>query len=160
MARTRINGVELEVEARGTGEAVLLIHGGVIADAYAPLMAGPALTGRYRLITYHRRGYGRSGRPHEPTGIEEQAADARAVLHHLGVDRAHIVGHSYGGAIAFQLALDAADSVHTLVLLEPALMMVPSAQAFFDGVGPAVSMFEAGDTAAAIDVFLRGACGP
>jgi pimeloyl-ACP methyl ester carboxylesterase len=40
----------------------------------------------------------------------------------LNIDRAHIVGHSYGGAIALQLAVDAPNKIHTLSLLEPGLV--------------------------------------
>ena len=50
-----------------------------------------------------------------------KAADCKAVMHHLGVARAHLVGQSYGGVILLQLALDTPDAVHTLSLLEPAL---------------------------------------
>ena len=42
-------------------------------------------------------------------------------MKHLGLERAHVVGHSYGGAIAVQLALEAPSLVHSLVLLEPAI---------------------------------------
>ncbi len=50
----------LECEAIGHGEAVLLIHGALVADAFLPLMREAALADRYRLIRYRRRGYGGS----------------------------------------------------------------------------------------------------
>jgi pimeloyl-ACP methyl ester carboxylesterase len=157
MERTEVNGVTLEYEVRGTGEPVLLIHGAHIADAYAPLLAEPALGSRYRLIAYHRRGFAGSSRAPTPFSIAEQAADAAAVLRHLNVDQAHVVGHSSGGAIALQLALDAPAVVHSLVVLEPALLMVPSGEQFGAAVAPVVAAYEAGDKAAAVDGFLRTA---
>ncbi len=50
--------VTLAYEVAGTGEAVIFIHGAFIADAFRPLVTAPGLAQRYRLITYHRRGYG------------------------------------------------------------------------------------------------------
>jgi pimeloyl-ACP methyl ester carboxylesterase len=161
MERVSVNDAELEIEVRGSGEPVLLVHGALIADAFAPLLAEPALTERYRLIQYHRRGYAGSSRVDRPVSIEQQAADARAVLRHAGVERAHIAGHSYGGAVALQLAVDAPETVHSLALLEPGLLlMVPSADQFFAAMGPILETYQAGDKAAAIDGFLRGVLGP
>ena len=118
--------ITLEYEVRGTGEPVVLIHGALIADAFAPLLAQPGLTERYRFIHYHRRGYMGSTHAPNPVSIAEQVADCRALLGHLGVERAHVVGHSYGGAIALQLTLDAPALVHSLAVLEPTLLAVPS----------------------------------
>ena len=160
MERVHVNGVELELEAQGSGEPVLLVHGSILADGFAPLLAEPALSGRYRLISYHRRGFARSTHPNTPVSIAEQAADARAVLRHAGAERAHVVGHSYGGAIALQLALDAPETVQSLALLEPALLMVPSAQQFGEALGPIVGAYQAGDKTAAIDGFMQGVLGP
>src|SRR5262245_13281783 len=98
MERVAVNGGELEVEVRGTGEPVLLIHGAHIADAYAPLLAESALTDRYRLIAYHRPGFAGSTRAPMGFSIAAQAADAAALLRHFGIGRAHIAGHSFGGS--------------------------------------------------------------
>ena len=122
MDRVRLDGRELEYEVRGAGEPVVLVHGAHIADAFAPLLAEPALAERYQLVLYHRRGFAGSTHPDGPLSITQQAADCRALMQHLSVARAHVVGHSYGGVIALQLALDAPDIVHSLALLEPALL--------------------------------------
>ena len=77
MQRAKVDGAgtELEYEILGSpaGEPVVLIHGALIADAFAPLLAEPVLATRYRLIRYHRRGYagsthppGRSASPSRP----------------------------------------------------------------------------------------------
>jgi pimeloyl-ACP methyl ester carboxylesterase len=158
MKRAPAAGGQLEYEIRGSGEPVLLIHGGVVAASYAPIMGEPALAG-YRLIRYHRRGYAGSTKP-EPgasVSIREQAADAVALLRHLRVDRAHIVGHSYGAVIALQLALDAPQVVHSLTLLEPAKAgFVPSGPAFAkQTIEPALARYRAGDRNGALDVFMR-----
>jgi pimeloyl-ACP methyl ester carboxylesterase len=160
MDRVRIDGRELEYEVRGAGEPVVLVHGAHIADAFMPLLAEPALTGRYQLLLYHRRGFAGSTHPEGPLSIAQQAADCRALMQRLGVQRAHGVGHSYGGVIALQLALDAPEAVHSLALLEPALFMVPSAAQFMDAMGPVLQMYEAGNKAGAVDHFLQTVVGP
>jgi pimeloyl-ACP methyl ester carboxylesterase len=160
MKRAPVTGGELEYEIQGDGEPVLLVHGSHIADAFFPLMDQPVLA-RYRLIRYHRRGFAGSTKHDGPFGIERQAADALALLRHIGVERAHIVGHSYGGAIALQLALDAPDVVSSLVLLEPALTKVPSGAAFGkEVIAPTMKRYHAGDPDGAVDAFLRRVAGP
>jgi pimeloyl-ACP methyl ester carboxylesterase len=75
MEHAKVNGIQLEHEAVGSGEPMLLIHGAHIADALRPLVAEPALE-RYQRIRYHRRGLGESTRPVEtgPTSVAVQAA--------------------------------------------------------------------------------------
>ena len=82
------------------------------------------------------------------------------ILRTLGIDRAHVVGHSYGGVIALQLALAAPSAVHSLVLLEPALMMVPSAPGLLEAIAPAVDKYAAGDAAGAVHLFMSVVAGP
>ena len=98
MERADVTDTTLEYAVTGTGEPVMCIHGAFIADTFQPLLAEPSLSRRYQLITYHRRGYGGSSRAPGLTSIAQQAADCRALLAHLGVERAHVVGHSFGGA--------------------------------------------------------------
>lgn len=159
--RVRVDGGELEYEVRGTGEPVLLIHGAILADAFSPLLALPRLTDHYQLIHYHRRGFAGSSRHAGPCSIAQQAVDARALLDHLGIERAHIVGHSYGGAIALELALDAPERVASLALLEPAGIAAPSGERFgIEVIQPAGERFAGGDRSGAVELFLRGVCGP
>ena len=163
-ATAKINGTELAYAVRGEGEPVLLMHCGFVAEAFAPLLSETVLTGRHQLIDYQRRGYGASARATGPMSVSEQAADARALLQHLGIERAHVVGHSYGGVVALQLALDTPGAVHSLALLEPAIPAALGdpevAQAFMEGVGKAYGQFGAGDKAGAVDTWLTGAFGP
>src|SRR5262245_15314272 len=98
-----INGVELEYEVTGSGEPLLLISP-VIADGFLPLVAEPALADRFRLIRYHKRGWSGSTRTSGPVSVDDHAADAVALLDALGVDVAHVAGHSSGAAVAAQMA--------------------------------------------------------
>jgi benzoate-CoA ligase family protein len=154
MERARINGVELEYELRGAGEPVLLIHGSHIGRSFLPLLAQPALTSKYTLIRYHRRGFLGSAPARGAMSIKDQAADARALLEHLHLSRAHVVGHSYGGTIALQLALDAPTTVHSLVLLEVPFTTVPRWQAVSELNAGTAERYGQGDWEAAADPFL------
>ena len=121
----------------------------------------PRLTQGYQLIHYHRVGYAGSSRATGPVSIGDQAAQARALLRYLGIDRAHVVGHSSGGNIALQLARDAPETVATLTLLEPALVAAPSNATFFaEKVVPTLNQFQAGDRAGAVDTYMRAVAGP
>ena len=155
MKRAPVTVGELEYEIRGEGEPVLLIHGSHIAGSFLPLMDQTSLAG-YRLIRYHRRGFAGSTKHDGPFSIERQAADAVALLRHLGVKRAHVVGHSYGGVTALQLALDAPDVVHSLVLLEPAITWVPSGAEFGEKTkAPAMERYHTGDRVGAVESFMK-----
>ncbi|MBV9338911.1 MAG: benzoate-CoA ligase family protein, partial [Solirubrobacterales bacterium] len=89
-----------------------------------------------------------------PVSISDQAADADALLEHMGVQAAHVVGHSYGGAIALQLALDAPQRAHSLALLEPAVLSVPRGKVVFELVAVAKRLYDQGHWEAAEDFFL------
>jgi pimeloyl-ACP methyl ester carboxylesterase len=81
-------------------------------------------------------------------------------MQHLGIDRAHLVGHSSSALMALQLALDAPDAVRSLTLLEPALMPVPSRAAWGRTTAmPAIESYRAGDRAAAVELWMRGVAG-
>src|ERR671916_873708 len=152
MKRTQVNGVELEYEVVGSGEPVLLISP-VIADGSLPLLSEPALADRYQLIPYHKRGWVGSTHTSPPVSIADHAADAAALLDHLGVPSAHVVGHSSGAAVAAQLALDYPETVQTLILLELSLLSVPAGAAFLEQAGPAFEAYASGDHAGAFALF-------
>ena len=153
MQKAEINGVTLELLDRGSGEPVVFVHGGM-GDECAAVLVEPALANQFRVIHYHRRGYGNSERPEAPVSMRQQAADCRAVMQDLGIERAHCVGQSYGGAILLQMALDFPDAVHSLALLEPALPSVlGNSQAFTEMVGKVVALYSSGDKATALATF-------
>ncbi len=71
---------------------MLFIHGGGFAEAFKPMAAHPSF-GPYRTIRHHRRGIaGSTG--DKPGRVAVHASDARELLEHLNVGRAHVVGHS------------------------------------------------------------------
>ena len=155
MDRAVIDGITLEYEESGAGEPVVCIHGAFIADAFRPLLSECGLTDSYRLISYHRRGYVGSRRGVEIADLAELAEDCRRLLLHLGVRRAHVVGHSFGGVIGLRLALDAPGLVHTLSLLEVGLLIGDSAHAYRGALLRSRDRFHEVGAEVAVDEFLR-----
>ena len=155
MARFVVDGVTLEYEDSGVGEPVVCIHGVLIADSFRPLLLDLGQVDRYRLITYHRRGYVGSGCPRGPVSLAEQAADCAGLLSQLGLHRAHVVGHSFGGAVGLQLALDAPQLVHTLSLLEPGLLIGESADLYRHGLMNSARRYREAGAVVAVDEFLE-----
>jgi pimeloyl-ACP methyl ester carboxylesterase len=158
MDSVKVNGVELEYEVRGAGEPVLLIDM-LIADCFVPLLPEPALARGHQLIRYHKRGWVGSTHTPPPVSIGEHAADAAALLEHLGVRRAHVAGHSTGASIGAQLALDHPEKVHTLTLLEPTLVSLPLGGAFLKAAGPVFEAYGSGDHSGAFAMFVAAASG-
>jgi pimeloyl-ACP methyl ester carboxylesterase len=146
-----------QISGNTTGDAVVFIHGAFIADSFRPLLREPSLAGRYRLITYCRRGYGsaHAGPDKTPTAAEQQSADSAGLLGYLGVKRAHVVGHSFGGCIALQLALDAPELVCSLTLLEPALFVGASAQAYRESLLRGTERYRTEGATAVLEEFIR-----
>lgn len=153
MKVAEVHGITLEYEVVGSGEPVLLVSP-LLADGFLPLLSEPALAQSYRLIRYHKRGWAGSMRVPGPVSVADHVADAAALLVHLGVERAHVVGHGSGGSVALQLAVDHPAVVQTLSLLEPTLLSVPSGNAFFAQAQPALDAYHAGRPEAALASFL------
>jgi len=111
-------------------------------------------------ILYHRRGYGRSSPAEAPGSIVRDAGDCGDLLAVLDIERAHIVGVSYSAAIALQLAVTAPSRVHTLTVIEPPPMHIPSAEEFIAANKELVRLHQSQGTAAALDNFLTRLVGP
>ena len=122
----RINGVDLHVPpAAGDGELVVLVHGAWTEHGtWAALV--PPLARSLRVVSYDRRGHSRSGRTPEPAPRRQDEDDLAALIEALGRGPAHVVGSSYGAAIALSLAGRRAELVRSVLAHEPVLIgLVP-----------------------------------
>jgi 3-oxoadipate enol-lactonase len=100
----------------GQGQPVVLLHGiGNSGRAWIPQVA-PLVEAGFRVIVPDHAGHGASARVDAPLKIEDLARDVIALLDHLAVERAAVVGLSLGGLIAIELALTEAARVERLVL--------------------------------------------
>jgi pimeloyl-ACP methyl ester carboxylesterase len=154
-----VNGAELDVDEWGTGGPLVFIQTALTADEFRPVATEPALRRGHRKVVYHRRGYGRSSPVEGPGSVVRDAADCRALLTALRIERAHVVGVSYSGAVALQLAADSPESVQTLTVIEPPPVHSPSAPEFRAANDRLIEARRSLGPEAALDEFLSRVIG-
>jgi len=137
-------GIEIAYLDEGAGDPVLLIHGFASNIAANWSDTGWIKTLRdagYRVVAYDNRGHGNSAKPHDKAhyGAPVMAEDARRLLDHLGIPRAHVVGYSMGARISAFLALYHPARVRSLVFGGLGINMVRG----MAGTGPIAHALEA-----------------
>jgi len=125
MPRVRINGISVHYQQIGQGPDLVLVHGLFCNLAFWYLTVAPMLAKRFRVTVYDLRGHGHT--ECMPTGYRaiDLADDLIALLDHLGIARAHLVGHSFGGAVTLAFAARHPHRGATLSLVDA---WVPSLQ--------------------------------
>jgi len=110
------NGLRYYYEIRGEGEPLLLLHGGLGSiDMFRPIL--PALAAKRQVIGIDLQGHGRTRLGTRPIRLEAIGADLAVVLAALGYDKVDVLGYSFGGGAAFQLAVQHPDKVRRLVMV-------------------------------------------
>jgi len=153
-----VGEAELEVTEWGSGEPLVFVQTALTADELLPLARENVLDG-YRKVVYHRRGYAGSS-PAGLGSVPRDAADCASLLAGLSIDRAHVVGFSYSGAVALELAATEPQRVNSLVLIEPPPVHTDSAEEFRDANERLMRIRDERGPAAALDQFLSLVIGP
>ncbi len=118
------DGSTIHIRVGGRGPAVVLIHGfGETGDTWAPLAA--ELARDHTVVVPDLRGMGLSSHPADGYDKRTQAADIRAVLAQLGIDRAAIVGHDIGNRVAYAYASRYPDKTEKLVVMDAPISGIP-----------------------------------
>lgn len=113
--RAEANPSGLFVREYGDGSPLLLLHGVMVTgEMFEPVVA--PLSAKFRLLIPDLRGHGRSAELPPPYDVARLAGDVAALLDSCSMEVADVVGHSHGGAVAQQLALDHPHRVRRLVL--------------------------------------------
>ena len=111
-----VNGAKLYYETAGEGDPVIMIHGygGDLRDwdyLFRPLAE------KYQVVRYDLRGFGQSDRP--TTEPYSHVEDLKALMESLGIEKAHLIGQSFGSGIALDFAIAHPESTRSLVMSGP-----------------------------------------
>lgn len=121
MPTVRVPDVDLFYETSGRGSPLVLVHGSSV-DQTSWFLVVPELSPTFRVVTYDRRGHGRSGTPRGGGGIDQDVADLAALLDAIALGPVHLVGSSFGSLVALRLATRSPERIRTLSVHEPPLL--------------------------------------
>jgi pimeloyl-ACP methyl ester carboxylesterase len=120
MSYADVNGLSLYYDEQGSGDPLVLLHGGIAGgEIYAPVVA-PALAEGRRVITVDLQGHAHTADIDRPLRPQLLASDVAALIGHLGLEQADVMGYSLGGEVALRLAIQYPDRVRRLVLVSVA----------------------------------------
>lgn len=116
MSYADVNGISLYYEEHGSGQPLILLHGGLTAgDMYAHVL--PVLAKDRRVITVDLQAHGHTADVGRPLRYETLGDDIAALIGHLGLARADLMGYSFGAATALRTAIQHPDLVRRLVVV-------------------------------------------
>jgi pimeloyl-ACP methyl ester carboxylesterase len=115
------DGLDIAYLDEGMGDPILLVHGfasNAATNWVAPSWTTTLVGAGYRVVALDNRGHGASSKPHDPVHYRSQlmAEDVRALMDHLGIMRADVMGYSMGARIAALLTLEHPQRVRSLIL--------------------------------------------
>src|SRR3954465_7487414 len=116
MSHADVNGVSLHYEEHGSGEPLVLLHGGLGAgEMFGTIM--PSLSATRRVIAVDLQAHGGTADVDRPLRPQTMADDVAALIEHLGLERADVMGYSLGGHVALRTAIQHPQRVRRLVLV-------------------------------------------
>ena len=111
-----VNGLKLYYEIHGTGEPLVLLHGGVVGIAtFGPNLG--ALSEKRKVIAVELQGHGRTADIDRPLSFEAMADDIAALMKYLAIEKTDVMGYSLGGGVALQIAIRHPELVRKLVVV-------------------------------------------
>ncbi|HJX23567.1 MAG TPA: alpha/beta hydrolase, partial [Candidatus Bathyarchaeia archaeon] len=117
MPKVTVNGIRMNYEEAGAGEALILIHGLGFTRRHWTLQM-PVFSKYYRTITPDCRGHGDSDKPRKQHSVLDLSEDIHELMNSLCIGRAHVLGISMGGMVAQLFAADHPQRVNKLVLCD------------------------------------------
>lgn len=139
MSYADVNGLSVYYEQHGSGQPLILLHGGYGSGEMFGPMLGRLAAGR-RVITADLQGHGRTADADRPLRFQTMGDDIAALIRHLGLAQADVMGYSLGAATALRTAIQHPELVRRLVVVSnPARRdgWFPESLAGFDQMGPA-----------------------
>ena len=111
-----MNGLQLYYEVHGTGEPLILLHGGVGGSAMFDSLLPMFAKGR-QVITVDLQAHGHTADVDRPLRFEHMASDIAALMKQIGIARADLLGYSLGGGVALRTVIQYPEAVRRLVLI-------------------------------------------
>jgi pimeloyl-ACP methyl ester carboxylesterase len=163
MATMKVNGVQLFCELSGTGEIPLVLVHGSWASHHNWDLIVPSLAESFRILTYDRRGHSKSERPTGQGSVRQDVADLAALIEHLGLAPAWVVGNSFGASITLRLAGERPELLRGLIVHEPPLFslladdpaVAPMLEEVGRRIGAVVERIGSGDYSGAAEQFVE-----
>lgn len=159
---TRPDRPNLHYDISGAGDPLVLVHGS-LAETTAWRFVAPGLAETFRIVTYDRRGHGRSGGSPAEGTVHDDVSDLAALIEELDLGPAHVCSTSYGTNIALRLAIERPDLVRRVVGHEPPLLSVldgqPEHASIYDQTTASFEAvrqrLESGDNAGGVELFIE-----
>jgi pimeloyl-ACP methyl ester carboxylesterase len=129
------NAVPIHYQQVGAGPDLVMVHGITGNLAVWHLHIVPALSERFRVLTYDLRGHGYSGAPSTGYSPDDMAGDLLQLLDAIEIERPVVIGHSYGADIALYFAGRYPERVEQIIAIESALPALEDARRGPDWVG-------------------------
>ena len=128
-----VNGLELYYEVHGTGDPLILLHGGLGgAVEFGQLM--PVLAEKHQVIAVEIQGHGHTADIDRPLSYKSMADDVAALIEYLELENADVLGYSLGGGVALQTAIQHPEVVRKLVLISTPFRREDIHPEFLDGM--------------------------
>jgi pimeloyl-ACP methyl ester carboxylesterase len=139
MSYADVNGISLYYEEHGSGQPLVLLHGGYgSGEMYAPILE--SLAKDRRVITVDLQGHGRTADVDRPLRCQTLGDDIAALIGHLGLRQADLMGYSFGAATALRTAIQHPELIRRLVIVSVPCKRdgwFPESLAGMDQMGPA-----------------------
>src|SRR5690242_17411113 len=128
-----VNDLQMYYEIHGSGRPLVVIHGGgsTIETTYGRVL--PEFAKHFQVIAVELQAHGHTLDIDRPLSFEQDADDVAALLKHLTIEKADIMGFSNGGTTALQIAIRHAELVNKLVLLSATFKRSGMQSGFFEG---------------------------
>jgi pimeloyl-ACP methyl ester carboxylesterase len=124
-----LNDIDMYYETEGTGDPLLLLHGGTGCQEHWAYAGGEQFAREYTLIKPDARGHGRTSNPQKTITHRQCALDTLALLDHLGIQKCRAVGISMGGNILLHMATRQPDRIEAMVVVSATMYFPEQARA-------------------------------
>lgn len=138
-----VNGLKMYYEIHGDGEPIVLLHGAYMTIGLNWAQLIPELSKTRKVIVVELQGHGRTGDIARPFSYDALASDIAGLMKYLSIERADILGYSFGGTIAMQLAIKNPELINKLIIISTVYRYdgwLPEAREIFKTIKP--EMFE------------------